>query len=141
MAYAALVERTVALPKRTVYGRLADFAGISKLLPGALGPVRAEGSGVGMVRTFSLKDVPGELSERLEALIEERLLSYSIISEPAVLPLDRYHAVVELFDAADGGCRIRWGSNWIAQGAPAGEVKAMLEGLYNNIIDGIVALG
>ena len=76
------------------------------------------------------------MEERLEALVDGRLLSYSIINETP-LPLERYHAVVELDDAPGGGCRVRWGSNWIAKGVPDAQVREMLVGLYGRLIDGI----
>ena len=53
------------------------------------------------------------------------------------LPLERYHAVVELDDAPGGGCRVRWGSNWIAKGVPDAQVREMLVGLYGRLIDGL----
>jgi hypothetical protein len=79
----------------------------------------------------------GELKERLEAVVDQRLLSYSIINDTA-LPFDHYHSVVEVEDAPGGGCKVRWGSNWIAKGAPEAEVRKMVIDLYNRIIDGIL---
>lgn len=140
MAYAALVERTVALPRRKVYERLADFGAVAKLLSAAIASVSVEGSGIGMIRKLTLKDAPGEVWERLEALIDQQFVSYSML-KAAALPVEHYHAMVELSDASNGGCSIRWGSNWFAKGAPAADVQAMLVGLYNGIIDGVVALG
>jgi hypothetical protein len=34
---------------------------------------------------------------------------------------------------------VRWGSNWVAKGAPVERVRKMLVGLYGRIIDSIVA--
>jgi hypothetical protein len=45
--------------------------------------------------------------------------------------------VVQLEDAPNGGTYIAYGSNWVATGAPEADVKALLAGLYNAIIDGI----
>jgi hypothetical protein len=137
MAYAALVERTVPLSRAKFFAELADFGGVQKLLPDDAESVVLEGDGVGAIRTIRLKGVVGDLKERLEALIDGRLLSYSMINE-VPLPLERYHAVVELEDAPGGGTKVRWGSNWIAKGSPAADVRKMLEDLYGRLIDAIV---
>jgi hypothetical protein len=95
-----------------------------------------KGAGVGAVRTVRIKGIPIGMEERLEALVDGRLLSYSIINETP-LPLQRYHAVVELDDAPGGGCRVRWGSNWVAEGVSEEQVREMLVRLYDNLIDGL----
>lgn len=136
MAYGALVERTVPLPRAELFARLADFGGIGKYMGDAVEKVETRGEGIGVVRSVTVKGVPGAMDERLEALVEGRLLSYSIINE-TTLPLERYHAVVELDDAPDGGTVVRWGSNWIARGAPEDSVRRMLTGLYGRLIDGL----
>ncbi len=140
MAYGALLERTVALSRARVYALLADFGNVGRLVPDEVGDIKVKGEGVGMVRMVSLKAAPGELHERLEALVENRLVSYSMVND-AALPIDRYHAVVDLADAPGGGCTIRWGSNWFARGAPEADVREMLTGLYGRLIDGIVRVG
>lgn len=140
MAYAAHVEKTVPLPRARVYECLTDFGGIDRIAPDAVESVTMEGEGIGSVRTLQLKGAPGVVRERLETAFDGRLMSYSIV-ENAVLPVDHYHAVVTLTDAPGGGCTVGWGSHWVARGAPAAEVKAMLEGLYGNLIEGIVKLG
>jgi hypothetical protein len=83
-----------------------------------------------------VKGIPVGMEERLEALVDGRLLSYSIINETP-LPMEHYHAVVELDDAPGGGCRVRWGSNWIAKGVPDDLVRQMLVGLYERLIEGM----
>lgn len=49
-------------------------------------------------------------------------MSYTLTLNP-VLPVESYHAVVELHDAANSACTVRWGSNWIAKGAPEAEAS------------------
>jgi hypothetical protein len=137
MAYGALVERTVPVSRTKIYSLLADFGGIGKVMGEAVESCRLEGSGIGAVRHVKAKGVPGEMAERLEAALEGRLISYSIVA-PCALPLDHYCAVVTLRDAPNGGCAIEWGSNWVAKGAPEDSVRRMLTGLYNNIIDALV---
>ena len=136
MAYSVLVERTVAVPRSKVYAALVDFGGINKILPDAIESCTLEGSGIGACRHIVLKGQPGKVVERLEAAYDGHLFSYSIVAE-SPLPLGHYHAVVQLEDAPNGGTYIAYGSNWVAKGAPEADVKAMLTGLYNAIIDAI----
>jgi hypothetical protein len=140
MAYSVLVERTVNLSLKKIYAHLLDFGGIGKLLPEDVDYVKMRGEGIGGVRVVRLKGTNDDLEERLEATVQDRLLSYSLIKN-TILPVDAYHAVVELAEAPGGGCVIRWGSNWIAKGAPEAEIKPMLSGLYNKIIDSMVKAG
>jgi len=140
MAYSVLVERTIKTPAKRVYARLADFGGIDKLLPDDVERISLRGEGVGSVRVIRLKGAPDDLEERLEALIENRVVSYTL-TKNNVLPVEQYHAVVELSDAPGGGTTVRWGSNWVAKGAPEAEIKPMLSGLYNKIIDSIEKQG
>ena len=135
MAYGALVERTVPMSRKEFFARLADFGGIGKFMP-EVESVEMRGDGVGAVRTVRIKGIPVGMEERLEALVDGRLLSYSIINETP-LPLQHYHAVVELDDAPGGGCRVRWGSNFVAKGVPDEQVREMLVRLYGNLIDGL----
>lgn len=134
MAYSVLVERTIAKPRAKVFEALMDFGGIGKLLPDAIESCTLEGNGIGSCRHIVLKGQPGKVVERLEAAYDGHLFSYSIVAE-CPLPLDNYHAVVTLEDAPNGGCYVAWGSNWVAKGAPEADVKGMLSGLYNAIID------
>lgn len=140
MSYSVLVERTVKLPPKRVYARLADFGGIDKLLPDDVERISLRGQGIGSVRVIRLKGAPEDIEERLEGLIENRLVSYTL-TKNSVLPIEQYHAVVELSEAAGGGTTVRWGSNWVAKGAPEAEVKPLLSGLYNKIIDSIEKQG
>lgn len=135
MGYSVVVEKTIPVARSKVFAALMDFGGIAKLLPDAIESCTLTGSGIGALRTVKLKDAPGEVVERLECAYEQQVFSYSIVA-PSPLPVDHYHAVVTLSDAA-GGCRIVWGSNWVANGAPESEVKTMLSGLYNTLIDAL----
>ena len=138
MAYGALVERTVPVPRRTIYALLADFGGIGKLMGDAVDSCTLEGdNGVGSIRRVRVRGVPGDLVERFEAALPDRLMSYSIVEECS-LPIDHYCAVVTLADAPGGGCAISWGSNWVPKGAPEDSVRRMLTGLYDSIIDALL---
>ena len=135
MAYGALVERTVPMSRKEFFARLADFGGIKKFMP-EIESVEVRGEGVGSIRTVTIKGIPGGMLERLDALVDGRLLSYSIINDTP-LPMAHYHAVVELDDAPGGGTRVRWGSNWVAKGVDDATVRDMLVGLYERLIAGI----
>jgi hypothetical protein len=137
MAYGALVERTVPVSRAKIYALLVDFGGIGKLMGDSVESCTLEGSGIGALRRVKAKGVAGEMVERLDAALEGRLMSYSIVA-PCSLPLEYYQAVVTLDDAPGGGCAIQWGSNWVAKGAPEDSVRRMLTGLYNRIIDALV---
>ncbi|MGH2900833.1 MAG: SRPBCC family protein, partial [Solirubrobacteraceae bacterium] len=117
-----------------------DFGAIDKLMGAAVESCTLEGKGIGAVRHVRAAGVPGILSERLDTAYDGRLFSYSLVGECA-LPLEDYVAVVTLADAPNGGCAISWGSNWVAKGAPADDVRKMLTGLYEGIIDALVRVG
>ncbi|MEX2206328.1 MAG: SRPBCC family protein [Myxococcota bacterium] len=138
MAYGALVERTVPVSRARLYSLLVDeFGAIGKLMGDAVESCTLEGDGIGAVRHVRARGVPGVLSERLDTAYDGRVFSYSLVAESS-LPLEHYVAVVTLADAPNGGCAIAWGSNWLPKGAPADQVRAMLTGLYNGIIDALV---
>jgi hypothetical protein len=138
MAYGALVERTVPVSRAKIYSLLVDeFGGIGKLMGDAVESCTLEGDGIGAIRHVRARGVPGVLSERMDTAFDGRVFSYSIVAESS-LPLEYYNAVVTLADAPNGGCAIAWGSNWVAKGAPVEQVRAMLTGLYDNIIDALV---
>lgn len=137
MAYTVLVEKTIPVARARVYAALVDdFGGLTKVLPDDVESCTVQGSGIGALRKVKLKGAEGLLEERLDAAFDGRLMSYTLTVNP-VLPLEKYHAVVELYDAPNGACRVRWGSNWVAKGAPEAQVKPMIEGLYNKLIDNL----
>ncbi len=140
MPYAVVVEKTVPISRQRFFAELMDFGGVAKLSPEAVDGVECEGEGLGAVRTVRIKGLPTPVVERLDVAYDERVFAYSIINETA-LPLERYIAVVELADAAGGGCHVRWGSNWVAKDRPAADVRTMLIGLYTTLIDGIARIG
>ena len=127
MAYKASYEADVKSSRQKVYATLMDFGGI-------------EGQGVGAVRTIQLSEAagfPGQVIERLDAAYGERLFAYSIMGVPS-LPIDEYVAVVELSDTADGGCHVKWSSNWVTTGGMTeAEMAATLAGLYETLVGNI----
>ncbi|MBI5616227.1 MAG: SRPBCC family protein [Gammaproteobacteria bacterium] len=140
MAYCVLVERTIPVPRAKVFATLMDFGGIDKLLPDMIESIRLEGNGIGALRHIKIKDLPGTVVERLEASYDGHVFSYSIVAENP-LPFDHYHANVTVEDAENGGSYVAYGSNWVPRGTTVEEVKGMLNGLYNAIIDAIAKRG
>jgi hypothetical protein len=140
MPYSVVVDRTVPLSRERFFAHLADFGAIAKLLPDGIESFTIEGEGVGAVRRVKLRGTPGTIVERMECAFDQRVFSYSVIEE-APLPIEAYHAVVMLDDAPDGGCRVVYASNWRPKGASVEEVRVMLTGLYNTIIDAVVKAG
>lgn len=139
VAYSATFEASTAIPRKTIYTRLADFGGLKKYFPEAIEHCDLQGAGIGSVRTIRRKGKEGAILERLEALVTGSLISYSIINE-APLPLDRYHSVISLDDEG-AGCKIRWSSNWIAKGSSEQEVRKLIEGFYRDLFAGVVRAG
>lgn len=141
MAYKASYEADVKSSRQKVFATLMDFGGIDKLLPSdAVISIACEGQGVGAVRTIQLSEAagfPGQVIERLDAAYDERLFAYSIMGVPS-LPVDEYVAVVELSDTADGGCHVKWSSNWVTTGGMTeAEMAATLAGLYETLVGNI----
>ena len=139
MAYDALVERNMAMPRAKIFAALMDFGGVAKILPETIASCDLIGSGVGAVRAIKLV-AGGGVSERLEVAHDDSVFAYSIIANDA-LPVEHYFACVTLTDNGKGGTNVAWGSNWTPKGAPEGEIRGMLEGLYGALLDGIAKAG
>ena len=140
MGYSASIQRTLPIRRGKVFAALADFGGIGRLVPSVVKSViDLTGEGVGSVRTIELNPecgFEGIVMERVEASLEGRLFSYSIIGD-SPLPMRDYTAVVQLEDAGEG-CKVIYSSNWEAVGVDETEHRTTMEGLYQLIVDGIV---
>jgi hypothetical protein len=135
MAYDALVERKIDLPRAKVFSALYDFGNIDKLLPEKIGSCGCVGEGVGAVRTIKLADGSGTVIERMEIAHDESIFGYTITFNDA-MPMENYCAMVILSDA-DGGTNVSYGSNWDPKGLEEDEVRDLLEGIYGDILDSI----
>ena len=89
MGYAAQTAKTLALSRQKVFAHLVDFGGVGKLLPDDVESVQLRGEGIGSVRSIRLKGADGALEERLEAAVDEHVMSYSLIVN-TVLPVENY---------------------------------------------------
>ena len=136
MAYDALVERKLDVPRSKVFAAFYDFGGIDKLLPDAFDSCDCIGEGVGALRTLKMADGSGTIVERMEIAHEESIFGYTITANDA-LPLENYCATVILSATGDGGTNVSYGSNWDPKGIEEDELRTILEDLYGAILDGI----
>ena len=138
MAYKANYEVDVKSSRQAVFAALMDFGNLGPYLPeGAVLSIDLQGEGIGAVRTIQLGEAsgfPGEVIERLDVAYDERVFAYSIMGTPS-LPIGNYVAVVELSDNPDGGCHVKWCSNWTPTGdMTEQEMAPTLAGLYEAIL-------
>jgi hypothetical protein len=128
----AVLERAVAAPLDYVWQWLADFGALDKLHPpGNLLEFRCEGSQVGARRFARFKpemQIVGEIIERLELVVPQRVLAYAIV-ENYPLPMRDYVAVVH-FQAAGTTCVIRWEGHYTEAGLPCAQVDQLLRDFY-----------
>ena len=138
MPYQANYEVDVKSSRQAVFAALMDFGNLAPLLPeGAILSVDLQGEGIGAIRTIQLGEpsgFPGEVVERLDVAYDESVFAYSIMGTPS-LPIVNYVAVVELSDNDDGGCHVKWCSNWTPTGdMTEQEMAPTLAGLYEAIL-------
>lgn len=138
MAYDTSITRTVNLPRSVLFDILIDFGNVKERSTGAIESVTIVGTGIGMLRHIKLCGSDTPIIERLEFFRSPELIAYSIVND-SPLPLDRYHAVIELAETEPGCCNVTWSSNWIARGRPEEEVRALVEAMYRSSLEGIVA--
>jgi hypothetical protein len=121
-----------------VWKTVKDFNGLPKFIS-AITKSDMKGSGIGAVRTLTLAAGGPPIVERLERLDDKtRTLSYSIIESP--LPLEKYFATMEIQPLGQGQCQLNWSSTFEPKGAPEGEAKKVVEGVYNAGFEGLKKL-
>jgi Polyketide cyclase / dehydrase and lipid transport len=143
MSYVAFVERKLPLSRSVAFSYLSNFGGLAKIMPSLIKSLVLTGEGIGSERAMEIHSHQGVVVERLDAIVDQRVIAYSIVNDAKDSPLkaERYVSVIELSDEGEASCTVRWGSNWVAaQGASKAEVKGFLENSYVHILDGIVAL-
>lgn len=131
-----LVREEVAAPAAEVWALLGDFGGVGRLVKDLVKRTSCEGEGVGALRTLELAD-GGAVRERLDAFdAARRSLTYSIVGE-SPLPVRDYRATVEVVESGPERCRVEWRSTFEPAGAPEPEVRALVEGIYRDAIEGV----
>ncbi|MDY0007299.1 MAG: SRPBCC family protein [Spongiibacteraceae bacterium] len=128
------VERDLDAPLARVWALLEDFGNLD-WFPGWT-RIDVIGSGVGMLRRIHMEGMD-PIDEKLESLDPAaRTFSYSIPNIP--MPVTDYRADVRV-TGTDNGCRIIWRCQAKPAGIPAADAKAMLEGVYSDMISKLEA--
>lgn len=128
------VERDLKAPLATVWAMLEDFGNLD-WFPG-WSKIEVVGSGVGMVRRIHMEGMD-PIEEKLESLDSaNHTLSYTIPNIP--MPVTDYRANVKVKAAGDG-CHITWQCQAVPAGIPEADAKAMLEGVYSDMISKLEA--
>lgn len=100
--------------------------------------VESSGSGPGMIRRVFMPD-GGYVDEKLESLDNgKRTLAYSIAKTPA-FPFANYQAQVLVTGDDPIQTSIVWSCSFDAEGMPEAEAKAMIEGVYIQLIEALFA--
>ena len=128
-------------PRETIWALLMDFGNIEawwpKDAPIDIERVELEGSGVGMTRHIYNVGFDTAVSERLDALDADNFsLKLSIVGErPAGLL--HYQATGKLTALDDGGCRLTYDSEFLAESGGDDDAKAFLLGAYELMYQGL----
>lgn len=121
-----------------VWKVLRDFNGLPVFIA-SFEKSTMEGSGVGALRSLTLKSGGPPIVEKLEKLDDQaKALSYSIVTAP--LPLKDYFATVEVTDLGSGQCEVKWYSTFEPTDAPEAEVIKIVEGVYSEAFEGLKKL-
>ena len=129
---------TINAPASEIWKYFEDFGGIDQFVP-AIARSVGTGSGVGMQRQLTLQD-GAQLSETLLALDAHNMSLQYNVHDPNPLPLERYVSTTTVKALGPGQCEVEWTAEFEPQGMPAEEVTAMLQGLYQQGIDGLKKL-
>ncbi len=120
----------------TLWGLLRDFGSIGWMPP--VTRSETEGEGVGMVRLIYAGDGP-PVREQLEARDDaQRQLGYGI-PEGNPLPVDDYHATVQVGELGPKRSSIEWVGRFSARGVSDAEAEATVKGMYGVLISWVKA--
>ena len=137
MATMSTAGRIDASPDR-VWAAVSDFGGLDAYFP-PVARVEASGSGIGMERQCTFPD-GAQISETLLALDhDERSLKYNV-HDPNPFPFEGYVATMRVNDLGEGSSELVWSAEFTAQGIPDQDVTDMLDGLFQQGIDGLKEL-
>jgi len=124
----------IGAPREIIWGLLIDFGNIEawwpKNAPVEIERIDIEGSGAGMIRHMYNVGFEDPVSERLDSLdLENYIIKLSIIGDrPAGLL--HYQARGQLTELNNGGCRLTYDSEFMAQEGREDEAKEFLLGAY-----------
>ena len=135
----------ISSPIETIWQLLMDFGNIEAWWPADapidIDRVELDGSGVGMTRHIYNVGFDSPVSERLDALdLANHTLQLSIVGErPAGLL--HYQATGKLTVLDDGGCRLTYDSEFIAEEGREDEARDFLLGAYELMYIGFDGVG
>ena len=135
----------ISAPRETIWALLMDFGNIEAWWPADapidIDRVELDGSGVGMTRHIYNVGFDSPVSERLDTLdLANHTLQLSIVGErPAGLL--HYQATGKLTVLDDGGCRLTYDSEFIAEEGREDEARAFLLGAYELMYIGLDGVG
>lgn len=121
----AYAEITLNTPAATVWRLLGDFDALPQWLPAI---TASQLSDAGALRTLHTADGEVIVERLLSHSDAERTYRYALLQGP--LPVRDYEATLQVGEAADGGCVVRWWSDFTADGASAEHAIELLETLY-----------
>ena len=108
------VKKVINATAHTVWEYVSNWGGTSEWIPG-VGPVTAEGDGVGAIRSADLAPetgFPGRISERLESYDNQVMaFSYSVIGDSPI-PITDYLASMSVEKLSNNTCEVTWESTW-----------------------------
>ena len=118
-----------------VWAAVSDFGGLDAYFP-PVARVEASGSGVGMERQCTLPD-GAQISETLLELDHDaRSLRYDV-HDPNPFPFEGYTATMQVNGLTDGSSELVWSAEFTAMGMSDEEVTDMLDGLFQQGVDGL----
>ncbi|UCF91608.1 MAG: SRPBCC family protein [Desulfobacterales bacterium] len=132
------MKTTIYASADEVWKTVSDFNGLPKFVA-AIVKSTMEGSGVGAIRTLSLKDGGPPVIEKLEHMDPQaRILKYSIVESP--LPLEKYLATVEVRELDPKRCEVKWSSTFEPKGVPEAAAQKIVQGVYTAGFEGLKKL-
>ena len=132
------VNRIVKVPKEYFWKRLRAFDKIQTLLPKTIKKVKIPdnfSNSPGDVRYVYLEKVyQGEVIERLDGLIEEKYMTYSVIDK-SCLPVENYVSTVSIKKTNQDFTEVDWYGHFKAKDCDKEETVSMFKFNYNLICD------
>ena len=130
------VKRIVKVPKLYFWKRLRAFDKIQTLLPRTIKEVKIPdnfSNSPGDVRYVYLEKVyQGEVIERLDGLIEEKYMAYSVIDK-SCLPVENYVSTVSIKNTNQDFTEVDWYGHFKAKDKDKDETVSMFKFNYNLI--------
>mgnify|MGYP001168267760 CR=1 FL=1 len=132
------VKRIVKVPKSYFWKRLRAFDKIQTLLPKTIKEVKIPenfSNSIGDVRFVYLEKVyQGKVIERLDGIIEEKFMAYSVVDK-SCLPVENYVSTVNIKEAKENYTEVDWYGHFKASEKDKEETVNMFQFNYNLICD------